>query len=122
MHAHGREVAGRDDIDKRVVIHVFGKDLALSQKVPAAVAVEGKHIGDSGSLDSRDSADALQHVLQDSAAAGPTASLVVIHLDGGGVSWLEPKINVKNAEEAAQEKSGADKENTGQRYFRNYQQ
>ena len=122
--AHGAQIAGRDDVDEGRARALVGRLDALGPgHAPGAILAEGQVVGETGSFDAGNGADACDHFLEDGAAllsAQRTVfisrhAVVVFHLHCGGALGLEAEIDIEDVEKAAQQQARADQQHTGQR-------
>src|SRR5882724_2058606 len=68
-HAHGAEITRRDNIHQRSAELARAVHSSFRLEPPASIAVERKHVGDTGRFDTGDFAHAAQYFPQNGAAA-----------------------------------------------------
>ena len=114
-HADGVEVAGSDDVDEGSWEFVGFVVLALRRNAPGTVARHGKRVGDACGLDAGDLLDTVENLAVERGDFGCGVDAAgVVEGDGGGAGGLEAKVDVEDAEEAAQEQTRGDEEHAGE--------
>src|SRR5215470_15208509 len=116
-HPHRSQITGTydtHDCARVFILAVFPRRVC---ETPASVTVEGQHVGNAGRLHAGNGLHLVQNLLQHRTSFFAFLSFVVDDVHDRGVAGIESKVNIEYTQKTAEQQSGSDQQDTGERDF-----